>query len=215
MEQIQVEAFIRNQSGKGPARTLRRSGQIPAIFYGPETQPIPLYVRQMDLEKIFKKHSGENLFFQVQLKGEHQEESRTAMLKELQSDPVSRAYLDVDFYEVSLTKELEVDVGLRIVGKSKGVEKGGILQEARRDLQIRCLPRNIPEFIELDISGLDIGDSIHVRDLKLSEELRILNDPQTTILTIVPPIEEKAAEVAAAGAPEVEVVSKKGKPKEE
>ena len=133
MEQIQVEAFIRNQSGKGPARTLRRSGQIPAIFYGPETQPIPLYVRQMDLEKIFKKHSGENLFFQVQLKGEHQEESRTAMLKELQRDPVSRAYLHVDFYEVSLTKELEVDVGLRIVGKSKGVEKGGMLQEARRD----------------------------------------------------------------------------------
>ena len=65
MEQIQVEAFIRNQSGKGPARTLRRSGQIPAVFYGPETQPISLYVRQMDLEKIFKKHSGENLFFQA------------------------------------------------------------------------------------------------------------------------------------------------------
>ena len=215
MEQIQVEAFIRNQSGKGPARTLRRSGQIPAIFYGPETKPISLYVRQMDLEKIFKKHSGENLFFQVQLKGEHQEESRTAMLKELQKDPVSRAYLHLDFYEVSLTKELEVEVGLRLVGKSKGVEKGGILQEARRDLQIRCLPRNIPEYIEVDVSGLDIGDSIHVRDLKLDEALSILNDPQTTLVTIVPPIEEKAAEEATAGAPEVEVVSKKGKPKEE
>jgi len=215
MEQIQVEAFIRNQSGKGPARTLRRAGHIPAIFYGPETQPISLYVRQKDLEKIFKKHSGENLFFQVQLKGEHQEESRTAMLKELQKDPVSRAYLHVDFYEVSLTKELEVDVGLRIVGKSKGVEKGGMLQEARRDLQIRCLPRNIPEYIEVDVSGLDIGDSIHVRDLKLAEELRILNDPQTTLVTIVAPVEEKAAEEATAGASEVEVVSKKGKVKEE
>jgi large subunit ribosomal protein L25 len=215
MEQIQVEAFIRNQSGKGAARTLRRSGQIPAVFYGPETRPIALYVRQMDLEKIFKKHSGENLFFKVLLKGEQQEESRTAMLKELQKDPVSRAYLHVDFYEVSLTKELEVDVGLRIVGKSKGVEKGGILQEARRDLQIRCLPRNIPEFIEVDVSGLDIGDSFHVQDLKVSEELRILNDPQTTLITIVAPIEEKTAGEAAAGAPEVEVVSKKGKAKEE
>jgi large subunit ribosomal protein L25 len=215
MEQIQVEAFIRNQSGKGPARTLRRAGHIPAIFYGPETQPISLYVRQKDLEKIFKKHSGENLFFQVQLKGEHQEESRTAMLKELQKDPVSRAYLHVDFYEVSLTKELEVEVGLRIVGKPKGVEKGGMLQEARRDLQIRCLPRNIPEYIEVDVSGLEIGDSIHVRDLKLGEELQILNDPQATIVTVVPPIEEKAAEETTAGAPEVEVVSKKGKVKEE
>ncbi len=215
MEQIQVEAFIRNQSGKGPARTLRRSGQIPAVFYGPETQPISLYVRQMDLEKIFKKHSGENLFFQVQLKGEGREESRTAMLKELQKDPVSRAFLHVDFYEVSLTKELEVEVGLRILGKAKGVEKGGMLQEARRDLQIRCLPRNIPEYIEVDISGLDIGDSIHVRDLQLPEEIQVLNDPQTTIITVVPPIEEKAAEEATAGAAEVEVVSKKGKPKEE
>ncbi len=215
MEQIQVEAFIRNQSGKGPARTLRRSGQIPAVFYGPETQPISLYVRQMDLEKIFKKHSGENLFFQVQLKGEGREESRTAMLKELQKDPVSRAFLHVDFYEVSLTKELEVEVGLRILGKAKGVEKGGMLQEARRDLQIRCLPRNIPEYIEVDISGLDIGDSIHVRDLQLPGEIQVLNDPQTTIITVVPPIEEKAAEEATAGASEVEVVSKKGKPKEE
>jgi large subunit ribosomal protein L25 len=215
MEQIQVEAFIRNQSGKGAARTLRRSGQIPAIFYGPETQPISLYVHQMDLEKIFKKHSGENLFFQVQLKGGQQEESRTAMLKELQKDPLSRAYLHVDFYEVSLTKELEVEVGLRLIGKSKGVEKGGILQEARRDLQIRCLPRNIPEYIEVDVSGLDIGDSIHVRDLKLGEELRVLHDPQTTLVTIVPPMEEKAAGEEAAGAAEVEVVSKKGKTKEE
>jgi large subunit ribosomal protein L25 len=215
MEQIQVEAFIRNQSGKGAARTLRRSGQIPAIFYGPETRPISLYVRQMDLERIFKKHSGENLFFQVQLKGENQEESRTAMLKELQKDPVSRAYLHVDFYEVSLTKELEVEVGLRIVGKSKGVEKGGMLQEARRDLQIRCLPRNIPEYIEVDISGLDIGDSLHVRDLHLPEEIRVLNDLQTTIISVVAPIEEKVAEEAKAGASEVEVVSKKGKAKEE
>jgi large subunit ribosomal protein L25 len=169
----------------------------------------------MDLEKIFKKHSGENLFFQVQLKGEHQEESRTAMLKELQKDPVTRAYLHVDFYEVSLTKELEVEVGLRIVGKPKGVEKGGMLQEARRDLQIRCLPRNIPEYIEVDVSGLDIGDSIHVRDLKLAAELQILNDPQSTLVTVVPPIEEKVAEEATAGASEVEVVSKKGKTKEE
>jgi large subunit ribosomal protein L25 len=215
MEQIQVEAFIRNQSGKGSARTLRRSGHIPAVFYGPTTQTISLYVRQMDLEKIFKKHSGENLFFQVRLKGEQRDESRTAMLKELQKDPVSRAYLHVDFYEVSLTKELEVEVGLRIVGKAKGVEKGGMLQEARRDLQIRCLPRNIPEYIEVDVSGLDIGDSLHVRDLQLPEEIQVLNDLQTTIVTVVPPLEEKAAEEGTAGAAEVEVVSKKGKPKEE
>jgi large subunit ribosomal protein L25 len=90
-----------------------------------------------------------------------------------------------------------------------------MLQEARRDLQIRCLPRNIPEYIEVDVSGLEIGDSIHVRDLKLGEELQILNDPQATIVTVVPPIEEKAAEETTAGAPEVEVVSKKGKVKEE
>jgi large subunit ribosomal protein L25 len=122
MEQIQLEAFIRNQTGKGPARAMRRNGNVPAVFYGPETQPLLLYIRKLDLEKVFKKQAGENILFQLQIKGGEQDLSKTAMIKELQRNPVSRAYLHTDFYEISLTKELDVEVGIRVVGKSPGVE---------------------------------------------------------------------------------------------
>jgi large subunit ribosomal protein L25 len=215
MEQIQLEAFIRNQTGKGPARTMRRSGNVPAVFYGPETQPLLLYIRKLDLEKVFKKQAGENILFQLQIKGGEGDLSKTAMIKELQRNPVSRAYLHTDFYEISLTKELDVEVGIRVVGKSPGVEKGGILQEVSRELAIRCLPITIPDHIEVDVSSLEIGDSIHVRDLSLAPGIKILTDPQVTIVNVVPPIEEKAAGEGAEAAGEVEVVAKKGKAKEE
>ena len=215
MEQIPLEAFIRNQTGKGPARAMRRNGNVPAVFYGPETQPLLLYIRKLDLEKVFKKQAGENILFQLQIKGGEQDLSKTAMIKELQRNPVSRAYLHTDFYEISLTKELDVEVGIRVVGKSPGVEKGGILQEVSRELAIRCLPITIPDHIEVDVSSLEIGDSIHVRDLQLAPGIKILTDPLVTIVNVVPPIEEKAAGEAAEAAGEVEVVAKKGKAKEE
>jgi len=215
MEQIQLEAFIRKQTGKGPARTMRRNGNVPAVFYGPETQPLLLYIRKLDLEKVFKKQAGENILFQLQIKGGEQDLSKTAMIKELQRNPVSRAYLHTDFFEISLTKELDVEVGIRVVGKSPGVEKGGILQEVSRELAIRCLPITIPDHIEVDVSSLEIGDSIHVRDLQLAPGIKILTDPLVTIVNVVPPIEEKAAGEAAEAAGEVEVVAKKGKAKEE
>lgn len=215
MEQIQLEAFIRNQTGKGPARTMRRNGNVPAVFYGPETQPLLLYIRKLDLEKVFKKQRGENILFQLQIKGGEQDLSKTAMMKELQRNPVSRAYLHTDFYEISLTKELDVEVGIRVVGKSPGVEKGGILQEVSRDLAIRCLPIAIPDHIEVDVSSLEIGDSIHVRDLQLATGIKILTDPLVTIVNVVPPMEEKPAAGEAEATGEVEVVAKKGKAKEE
>jgi large subunit ribosomal protein L25 len=215
MEQVQLEAFIRNQSGKGPARTMRRGGNVPAVFYGPGTQPMLLYIRRLDLEKVFKKQAGENIFFQLQIKDGEQELSKTAMLKELQRDPVSRAYLHTDFYEISMSKELDVEVGIRVVGKSPGVEKGGILQEVSRALEIHCLPVDIPAFIEVDVSSLEIGDAIHVQDLQLAPGIKVLTDPQVTIVNVVPPLEEKPAGGEAEASGEVEVVAKKGKVKEE
>ncbi|MBI5585873.1 MAG: 50S ribosomal protein L25/general stress protein Ctc [Deltaproteobacteria bacterium] len=215
MEQIQLEAFVRHQTGKGPARTMRRNGNVPAVFYGPEAQPLQLYIRKLDLEKVFKKQAGENILFQLQIKGGEQDLSKTAMIKELQRHPVSRAYLHTDFYEISLTKELDVEVGIRIVGKSPGVEKGGILQEVSRELTIRCLPITIPDHIEVDVNALEIGDSIHVRDLQLAPGIKILTDPLVTIVNVVPPMEEKPVEGAAEASGEVEVVAKKGKAKEE
>jgi large subunit ribosomal protein L25 len=215
MEQVAIEGFVRKPSGKGGARTLRRTGVIPAIFYGPETEPIPIQVTKSSLEKTLKKQTSENVLYQLTIKGNDPETVKTAMLKEVQKNPIDREILHLDFYEVSLFKEIDVTVGLKIVGKAIGVEKGGILQEISRDLEIRCLPTNIPNHIEVDVTALDIGDSIHVSDIKLPEGILVLSEAHLTLVTVVPPIEEKPAAEEPAAAAEVEVAAKKGKAKTE
>lgn len=123
MEQVALEGFIRKPSGKGGARTLRRTGNIPAIFYGPETEPMPIQVAKSTLEKTLKKQTSENILYQLTIKGNDQETVKTVMLKELQKNPIDREILHLDFYEVSLFKEIDVSVGLKIVGKATGVER--------------------------------------------------------------------------------------------
>lgn len=216
MEQVNLEGFIRKSSGKGVARSLRRAGNIPAIFYGPQAESIAISVSRVPLEKILKKQAGENTLYQLTIKGDDQEIVKTVMLKELQKNPLDREILHADFYEVSLTKEIDITVGLRIVGKAPGVEDGGFLQEISRELEVRCLPTQIPDKIEVDVSTLGIGDSLHVQDLKLPEGIRVLSDAHLTLVTVVPPlVEEKPAAEEAAAGPEVEVVAKKGKAKTE
>ncbi len=219
MEQVSLESFLREASGKGQARALRRAGNVPAIFYGPDSQATAISVARVPLEKILKKQTSENTLYQLTIKGNDQEMVKTVMLKDLQQNPVDREILHADFLEVSLTKEIDVTVGLKIVGKAPGVvEKGGILQEVSRELEVRCLPTQIPNYLEVDISTLlDIGDSIHAQDLKLPEGVVVLSEAHLTLITVVPPIVEKTEtpEPAAAADSEVEVVTKKGKAKTE
>ena len=207
--------MLENHPAKAAPAPCGDPGHIPAIFYGPETEPIPIQVAKSSLEKTLKKQTSENILYQLTIKGNDQEMVKTAMLKELQKNPIDRSILHLDFYEVSLFKEIDVTVGLKIIGKAPGVEKGGILQEISRDLEIRCLPTNIPNHIEVDVSALDIGDSIHVEDIKLPEGILILSDAHLTLVTVVPPIEEKPAAEEPAAEAEVEVATKKGKAKTE
>jgi large subunit ribosomal protein L25 len=204
MEQVALESFIRKPSGKGGARTLRRSGTIPAIFYGPETEPIPIQVVKSTLEKTLKKQTSENILYQLTIKGIDPETVKTVMLKELQKNPIDRLF-----------KEIDVTVGLKITGKAPGVEKGGILQEVSRDLEIRCLPTNIPNHIEVDVSALEIGDSLHAGDVKLPEGIRLISDAHLTLVNVITPLEEKPAVEEPAAEAEVEVATKKGKAKTE
>jgi large subunit ribosomal protein L25 len=215
MEQVVIEGFMRNASGKGGARAVRRKGSIPAIFYGPETEPIAIQVSRNELEKTLKKQTSENTIYQLNIKGNGKDSPKTVMVKELQKNPIDQEILHIDFYEVSLFKEIDVTVGLKIVGKAVGVEKGGILQETSRELEIRCLPTNIPNFIEVDVSALDIGDSIHVENIQLPEGIRVLSDAHLTLVTVVPPTEEKPAVEEPEVEAEVEVAGKKSKVKPE
>jgi large subunit ribosomal protein L25 len=215
MEQVSLEGLVRTSSGKGQARALRRAGNIPAIFYGPETTATSISVSRASLEKILKKQSSENTLYQLTIKGSDQDVVKTVMLKDLQKNPLDQEILHADFLEVSLTKIINITVSLKVVGKSPGVEKGGILQEVSRELEIRCLPTQIPNYLEVDISTLtDIGDSLHVEDLKLPEGIQVLSDAQQTLITVVPPMEEKTEAPAPAAGEDVEV-AKKGKAKTE
>ncbi len=193
--QRELEAFYRKETGKGAAKRLRRQGMIPAIFYGRNEQPIPLAVRFSDLRKTFFTPEARASFFTLVIKGLRDGEVRkTALLREIQRDTLKDMVLHVDFQGVAMEEEIYVEVPLLIVGKPKGVEKGGLMEVLLRSVEVRGVAAKIPPHIEVDVSELDLGDSIHVGDLKL-EGVRITSDPTQTIVTIVAP------EVKEEGAP--------------
>jgi len=195
----------RNTFGKGPARTLRREGMVPAILYGPQRKSLPLSVSPLELKNIYKTSGSDQVILNLLIENGGTK-NVTAMVRELQTSPVSREYLHVDFFEISLDKEIVVSVAVEVTGKSKGIERGGLLQVVRHELEISCLPKDLPDNIELDVTDLDIGDALHVGDIVLGEGIKLLADPGLTVLTVgAPAVEEEAVpeeelEEAAEGA---------------
>lgn len=193
METFELKASNRTTSGKGAARGLRREGMIPAILYGPETETIPLSVHARDLQNIFQSSSSENVILKLVIdKGKSA--PKTAMVKELQIVPVTEEYLHVDFYEVSMDKAIRVEVPVVLTGKAKGSEKGGLVQLIRKELEVSCLPKDIPEAIEIDITDLDIGDSIHLEDIPANKKIKMIADTNFTVVTILAPTVEAVEE---------------------
>lgn len=195
MEQINLEAQVRKTTGNGPARVLRREGRIPAILYGPKTDPIMLSIDNKEFEQIVKKASIGSALLKLEIKN-GQTDARSAMVKELQTHPVTGQFLHVDFYEVDLARKINAMVPVTVTGKSQGVEDGGILQIVRRELEVFCLPTAIPEAIEVDISELEIGGSIHVNEITLPSDVELPEDIDFTVITILAPkVEEEVVEV--------------------
>ena len=184
MEQIELNASIRKTTGNGPAKVLRRQGRVPAILYGPKSDPVLLSVGRQELDRVLKKGGFGQMLLKLVIQN-GTTETKTTMIKELQTDPVSHNYLHIDFYEVDLTRKILVKVPLVAHGKAKGIEDGGMLQLVRRELEVLCLPTQIPEILEIDITKLDIGDSLHVKDIPLPEGIEIPAESNFTILTIV------------------------------
>ncbi len=198
MPQLSLAARLRTDTGKGAARRLRRDNQVPAIFYGPSSQPVMLAVKYLDLQTLLKSTDSENVIFQLQIESGQGTESKTVMLKELQADPIKPVYYHADFYEISMDKELTLNVPVHLVNTPVGASKGGILQHVKRDLLVSCLPGNLVEFLEVDVSALDIGDAVHVRDIALPQGMKAADDGDTTIAVVTPPhvVAEKVEEVA-------------------
>ena len=193
MEQLNLKVQIRKTLGNGPARVLRREGRMPAVLYGPKIEPVLLSLDIKEFELILKEASVGSVLLNLKIQN-GKTATRVAMIKELQTHPVTGKFLHVDFYEVDMQKKITVKVPVVAQGKSVGVELGGLIQYVRRELEVLCLPTAIPEAIEVDISDLDIGDSIHVEDISLEGDVEIPADTNFTVVTVLAPKVEEVVE---------------------
>jgi len=194
LEKIELQATVRKTVGNGPARVLRRAGQIPAVFYGRKTEPVLLSVNTKDLEQILKQGSFGQFILNLVIQN-GKKVTKAAMIKELQTHPVSGHLIHIDFYEVDMKRKIKVMVPVVTTGKSVGVEEGGMLNIVRRELEVFCLPGDIPESFEIDISELTIGDSIHLEDVPLGENVEVATDVNYTVVTVLSPkVEEEEVE---------------------
>ncbi len=181
---FQLTAAKRSTSGKGPARATRREKRVPAVLYGPKIEPMPLTVSAPQLEKLLKETGGESRLLNLNIEGVP---PKQVLIREVQIHPIRRRFLHVDFYEVPLDQPIEVEVVIELVGDSIGVQKGGELDLIRRTLTVRCLPNQIPENIQIDVSKLDLGQILHVEDLASQATYEFVDDPSVGIVSIIAP----------------------------
>jgi large subunit ribosomal protein L25 len=210
-----LTAEIREGVGKEKAKKLRAKGLIPAIFYGPKSQTISLVIDSKELAKALQTEAGENVLIDLDIRKGAQSDRKVVMLKDIQIDPLQRKTLHTDFYEVTMDEMVIVEVPVHLMGKPEGTKMGGILEQVRRVIQIQCFPGDIPKSIDIDVSPLKIGDSIHVQDIKV-EKAKIISDTNFTIATVVPPVvEEKVVEAVVPEAVEGAEVKEKEEEEEE
>ncbi len=196
-----LTAELRDTTGKGAARRLRRSGRIPAVIYGHHEDTRSLSVDARELSNLFADISVENTLITMEIDGEDGGEVR-ALVRDVQSHPYRPEILHVDFYQIHAGEKLEVDVPVRLTGTAEGVREGGLLEHVLYDLPISCLPADIPEVLLLDVSELEIGDSLHVSDLDLPEGVTTAMDPKRTVCAVVAPSFLEVEEEEEAETPE-------------
>ena len=213
MEVTDLAAQVRKEQKKGPARRLRQKGFVPAIFYGRSAENILLVVKNDELVKLYKDKKNHAFIKLIINDGDSKKIEKLSLIKELQVQPLTGKFYHADFYEVDIQRKLTVDVSLRFIGKAIGVENGGELQHIRREVKVSCLPLNLPDHIDVDVTNLDIGDSLKIRDLKVAEEITILDRPDAAVAAVAVikvakepvkeevAVEEGAAVEAAAAAP--------------
>ncbi|MCP4369284.1 MAG: 50S ribosomal protein L25/general stress protein Ctc [Deltaproteobacteria bacterium] len=194
MEQIELKANVRKTTGNGPAGVLRREGKIPAVLYGPETEPVLLSVHTGDFEEVLKKGNVSQVLLNLIIQN-GKTFSKSVIVKELQMHPVSQDFIHIDFYEIDMKRKIKVNIPVVATGKSKGVELGGVLQIVRHELEVMCFPGDIPEEIVIDVTDLDMGDSVHVEEIPVDGDVEIQAEVNFTVLTILSPkVEEEVVE---------------------
>lgn len=211
MERVTLAVEKREKSGKGGARSLRRSGIIPAILYKGGSS-LPVQLSEKELSRFISKTAGEQVIVNLKFP----DDTKQAIVKDYQIDPVMGNLLHVDFQEISATQAIRVMVHVVIKGEAIGVKRdNGVLQHGLREIEIECLPDKIPGHIDVDVTNLGLGQSVHVRDLKLEEGIKVLTDPDEVLATVTAVKEEVAAPAAVPAETVEPEVIKKGKKEEE
>jgi large subunit ribosomal protein L25 len=206
-KQVKIKAEPRTATGRSAARKLKAQGVIPAIVYGGKDKPQPLQVSARDVDVMLSHASGENILVELEIAGQ----TRTALVQEVQHAPVGNNVLHIDFHAISMDEKLEAEVPLEPFGVANGVKNfGGLLEQSLRTITVECLPRDLPDRITVDVSALNIGDSIHVRDIPLPTGVVAKHQPDLTAFSVVAPaVEEEPAAAAATTAAGPEVITEK------
>jgi large subunit ribosomal protein L25 len=205
MEQLTLTVETRQAIGKGAARKIRRAGKLPGVLYGLGHQA-NIVVEPRLVQKLLLEEGGRNKVLNLTGGGA---DGRHAIVKDFQIDPLSRVLLHVDLLEIDVKKKIQVTVPLNFVGKSVGVAEGGVLNVVNRTLDIKALPTQIPKHIDVDVSALKIGDSLHFDDVTLPEGCEKGTQLNPTLVTVVPPTKEEEAVAVLAPTAEPEVITEK------
>ncbi|HEX5035004.1 MAG TPA: 50S ribosomal protein L25/general stress protein Ctc [bacterium] len=188
MERQHLTATPRDKSGKGVARRLRATGAIPAVLYGQGQEATLLQVNLRDFTKVVSTGAGINVLFDLDIQGKGK---IPVIVKDYQAHVIDRKFTHVDFFKIDLSKKVSIEVPIHLVGKAVGVKEGGILEHITRTLKVNCLPTAIPQFLEADVSNLNIGDSLHLHDMKLPQGVEVAaGGADETIAAVVAPVEE-------------------------
>jgi large subunit ribosomal protein L25 len=196
LETLEIQVDARDKKRKRDAKRLLRSGKIPAILYGPKTAAVALQLDKRDFSSRVAGLEGSHL---VRLKSESAAlAEKVALVKDMQYHPINGEVIHADLYEVDLSAKITVNVPLHFVGKAAGVVRGGILQPIAREIEVECLPLDIPQFFDVDVSALDIGDSVHIEELAMPEGVTAIYESNMALVAVVPPSVEEAPVAAVA-----------------
>ncbi len=210
LQEISLQAGIRDITGRATARKMRREGLAPGVLYGPGIEKsLPLSINAKELERVLHLSAGANVIVTLDIAGE---EKKTAMFKEVVRHPVTNFIEHVDLIHVIYGTLISVEVPIHITGKARGVVLGGIVQHGVRKMTVECMPRSIPDSLTVDITELGLGEAIHLKDINLPEGVRITDDDELTVLSIVAPAAE---EEVVSGEEAAEELAKSFEEKEE
>jgi large subunit ribosomal protein L25 len=183
MAEYELKAEKRDQAGKGAARKIRATGRVPAVLYGPQLDPMRLTVDSRELWHALHTDAGTNVLISLAVDGD----TFLTMPREVQRDIVRGTLLHVDFLRIRRDVAIQVDVPIHLTGEAAGVTEGGVIEHHLWELRIECLPASVPESIDADVTNLNIGDSLHVSDLRIPQHLTVLTPKDETIVSVVPP----------------------------